>query len=125
LGIGSVVPSQLERFVIKILMGVNIMRPLVDESTHIDDIKLKDIPKDMAMYNFIGKTIEKLIHTGESVWIKFTDGTYGHVFNQFPIMHYGRDIYNKHREKGELNICGYCSDEDWISPDNKGWWRRK
>ena len=88
------------------------MGALVNENINIDDIELEDIPKDMAMYSFIGKTIEKLIHTGESVWIKFTDGTYGHVFNQFPIMHYGRDVYNKHRGKGDLNIQGYCCNSD-------------
>ena len=84
------------------------MELLVDESIRIEDIELEDIPKDMSMYSFIGKTIEKLIHTGESVWIEFTDGTQGHILNQFPITHYGRDVYNKHREKGELNVCGYC-----------------
>ena len=93
------------------------MGQLVDESICIDDIKLEDIPKEMSMYNFIGKTIEKLIHTGESVWIKFTDGTYGHVFNQFPITYYGREVYYKHREKGELNICGYCSSDSCITQE--------
>ena len=93
------------------------MRPLINENIHIDDIEIEDIPKEMSMYNFIGKTIEKLIHTGESVWIKFTDGTHGHIYNQFPIVHYGRDAYNKHLEKGELNVYGYYSLDPWITQE--------
>ena len=91
--------------------------PVYNDDVNIDDIDLEDIHKDMVMYSFIGKTIIKVLHTGESVWFKFSDGTTGHIFNSFPITHYGRDVYNQHREKGELNICGFCSDEPWITQE--------
>ena len=86
--------------------------PVYDGRINIDDIDIKDIHKDMSMYNFIGKTIEKLLHTGEFLEIKFTDGTYGHLGNSFPITHYGRDTYTKHSDEGELNLYGYTYYKD-------------
>jgi len=88
---------------------------VIDENTNIDNIKLEDIPKNMHMYSCIGKTIEKLLYKGELIEIKFTDGTYAHIANSFPIIHYGRTIYNEHRDKGDLNICGFCHNSDGSS----------
>jgi hypothetical protein len=87
------------------------MSLLIPEDIDINNIKLDDIPCDMPMYAFIGKTIEKLLYKGENIEIKFTDGTCGLISNGFPIMYYGRDTYNKHREKGELNLFGHHSDD--------------
>lgn len=96
-----------------VMWEVKIMSLVVDEN--INDIKLEDIPKSMPMRSFIGRTVEKLLYKGELIEIKFTDGTYGLISNAFPITHYGRDVYKKHCDKGELNMCGFCYNSDGSS----------
>ena len=87
------------------------MRLIIDDKINIEDIKVEDIPKNMNMYGFIGKTIEKLLHVGEYVTIQFTDGTLGHITSS---KHYGRDIYRKHLDNGELNIHGFNYDDSGV-----------
>ena len=47
---------------------------------NINDIALEDIDKEMPFYDFIGKTIEKIMWEPMAINIQFTDGTTGNIF---------------------------------------------
>jgi len=73
----------------------------------IDDIELEDIHPDMPLYEFTGKSIEKILVKGPLVDIKFTDGTYGHIFAEFPFHEISRDKYREYVEEGRFGILGF------------------
>ena len=85
-----------------------------DDDREITDIEIEDIPKDMPMYNFMGKTIEKILLKGPLLDMKFTDGTYGHVSAVIP-NEISREDYNRFVEEGSFGIIGYCSDDPLFS----------
>lgn len=74
---------------------------------NIDDIKVEDINSNMPLYEFTGKTIEKILVKGPLVDIKFTDGTYGHIFAEFPFHEISRDKYREYVKEGRFGIQGY------------------
>ena len=43
----------------------------------IKEVTLEEIDSEMPFYEFIGKTIEKLMYTPGYIDIQFTDGTFG------------------------------------------------
>lgn len=78
----------------------------------INDIKLENIDKDMPLYFFIGKTIEKLVWKSREVYFKFTDGTYGNINMSYPAnTNKEKEKYRKDLDSGALSIGGFCFDE--------------
>ena len=72
--------------------------------SNINNIDIKDIDPNMPLYDFIGKTIEKLIWRSGTVDIKFTDGTYGALDMCLP----GENASDLRKlvENGKLYIAG-------------------
>ena len=75
-------------------------------------MELKDVDKDMPLYTFIGKTIEKLVWQSREVYFKFTDGTYGNINVSYPVNTKEEESkYRKDLNSGSLAISGFCFDE--------------
>lgn len=85
------------------------------DNIKINNIELKDIDKEMPLYTFIGKTIEKLIWQSSEVYFKFTDGTYGNINIEYPAnTKEEKNKYRKDLDSGSLSLSGFCFDESLI-----------